>query len=124
LQMDGPPAEVTRAYQQFVVHGAPVDDPTAQATFQPDIVQLTEDDQVVRSLAAEHRHVYLGKGWYDLEAYSGDIFRWAQPEAEFVMTRAVPGRDRLVLDIEPGPSAGPPPVPVRVIDAQGDPVLD
>jgi ABC-type polysaccharide/polyol phosphate transport system ATPase subunit len=77
-QMVGPASEVTRAYQQFVVHGAP----TASVQ-QPDVDRLA-----------------LGEGWYPLEAYDGEVFRWAAQEAELVIPEPPATRRELLLDLD------------------------
>jgi hypothetical protein len=55
----------------------------------------------------------LGRGWHPLEAYGGEVFRWAGHEAELVVGATSAGRD-LLLEVEPGPAAGPLPATVRV----------
>src|SRR5207302_3592957 len=76
VQMDGDPAEVTRAYQQFVVHGG------VQVSLETEASASKE--QMPRMLSDEPR-IYLGSGWCALEAYAGEIFRWAQGDAEVLV---------------------------------------
>jgi hypothetical protein len=81
-------------------------DPVADA--HPDIVDATAN-------------VRLGKGWYDVETYQGQTFRWVSNDAEIVfMTSA---SRTLNLDLEPG-SQGPhgEPLVIRVLDGAGDEV--
>jgi ABC-type polysaccharide/polyol phosphate transport system ATPase subunit len=90
VHLDGAPGAVTAAYTQFMVHGGnevartethavPAADPTADA---PDLA--------------------LGQGWYPLEAYGGDVFRWASGSAELVLTSSS-AEQNLLLDVEPAP---------------------
>lgn len=77
-QMVGPASEVTRAYQQFVVHGN-------SAPTRP---------------AAPSDRLALGEGWYPLEAYDGEVFRWAAPQAELVIPEPPPQTRDLLLDLD------------------------
>jgi ABC-type polysaccharide/polyol phosphate transport system ATPase subunit len=82
MQMLGSASEVTRAYQQFVVHGA------APA---PGAVPLG---------GGQANRVALGEGWYPLEAFEGSVFRWAAPEAEIVIPRPASRARELLLDLD------------------------
>jgi hypothetical protein len=55
----------------------------------------------------------VAQGWYPLETFGGEIFRWAGPEA---IIEAQPGAhvDAVVLDIEPGPGVGVGPLKLKV----------
>jgi len=44
-----------------------------------------------------------GRGWYPLERYFGETFRWVSKDAELVIHSAKAGLRTLVLDIESGP---------------------
>jgi ABC-type polysaccharide/polyol phosphate transport system ATPase subunit len=82
MQMLGVASEVTRAYQQFVVHGAaPAPSAAPGAHAQPD-------------------RLALGSGWYPLEAFDGEVFRWAAPEAEIVIPEPRPIARELLLDLD------------------------
>jgi ABC-type polysaccharide/polyol phosphate transport system ATPase subunit len=96
VQMDGDPTEVTRAYQQFVVHGDVVEPALAAAPAAP---------ETGLSLATGEARISIGSGWLDLEAYAGEVFRWASGDAEIVVSTAGAPEDELLLDLEPGPSA-------------------
>ena len=47
-----------------------------------------------------------GFGWYGLESFRGEIFRWARQDAELVVRRGPGGEARLAMHIEPGPEVG------------------
>lgn len=107
IQMDGAPSDVTRAYQQFVVHGA-LEQPIAREEGQ--VAEIESDSSTASRL-------FVGSGWGELEAFGGEIFRWAGPEATLVLSD--PGRTarELLLDLEPGPSAGG--LPLRILATGG-----
>ena len=112
LQMDGDPQEVTRAYQQFVVHGGvqavPIEPP-----------EVIEPEPVG---SVESAPIFLSGSWCDLEAYGGDVFRWADGDAEIIMPPSEGSGRELLLDIEPGPGAGPLPARIDVTDAHDTPL--
>jgi ABC-type polysaccharide/polyol phosphate transport system ATPase subunit len=89
VQMLGQPSEVTRAYQQFVIHGAAGQDGGQSLP--------TVDD----AAANRSEDLALGAGWYPLEAYGGEIFRWAAHEAEIVLSPPASVDRQLVLDVQP-----------------------
>jgi ABC-type polysaccharide/polyol phosphate transport system ATPase subunit len=97
VQADGAPLAVTRAYQQFVVHGesAPLLVPAPPPSGPSD-----------RLVEAPSELVYLGTGWHPLEAYAGEVFRWAGTEAHLIIPRSSGASRELLLELEPGPSAG------------------
>jgi ABC-type polysaccharide/polyol phosphate transport system ATPase subunit len=105
IQMDGPPAEVTRAYQQFVVRGAAAAEP--EATPAPS------------SAVDSEPQLSLGRGWYPLEAFRGEVFRWASPEAELLVASPAEDGDELLLDVEPVLSNGSSHAPLEITDAAG-----
>jgi ABC-type polysaccharide/polyol phosphate transport system ATPase subunit len=112
VQMDGEPNAVTRAYQQFVVRAevessAVIDTPGAARSVG------SSDDRA-------RPEVYAGKGWYRLEAYQGHVFRWARQSAEMIVRPSGTEARVLLLDLEPGPSAGPVPVTLDIVPSGGN----
>jgi Wzt C-terminal domain len=85
--MDGAPSDVTRAYQQFVVHGS------AQPP-QP---------RRARPAVGPQPAVALGAGWYPLEAYGGEVFRWGSPAAELILDSTAEVTGELLLDLGAAP---------------------
>src|SRR5262249_41584115 len=78
VQTDGEPSAVTRAYQQFVVR-AEVESAALAGTAVG--VRAVVGAERVASTAPD---VYAGHGWYRLEAYQGNVFRWARQTAEVI----------------------------------------
>jgi ABC-type polysaccharide/polyol phosphate transport system ATPase subunit len=106
VQMDGLAAEVTRAYEEFMVRGTPA--ALAPAQSGPE-AELAEDGA---------GGLVLGGGWYALEAFGGEVFRWTSPAAELIVTQMpAPGRE-LVLDVEVPGTGGEDPV-LEVADDAG-----
>lgn len=65
--------------------------------------------------------LHLGQGWEAYETYGGETFRWSAASAELVLSRGVTdGIANVVLDVEPGPSHGPRPLELEVLDADGN----
>jgi hypothetical protein len=58
--------------------------------------------------------VTLGQGWYPIERFGVDLFRWVNNDAVFTTTG-----NRLVTEVEPGAGMGGKPLPLRVLDASG-----
>jgi hypothetical protein len=80
-----------------------------------------KDDDVVS--AAEGMAV--GKGWYPLERFNGERFRWAGPEA-IIQIDASAALEAVKLDIEPGPGVDFGPLKINVFagnDAKGHIVI-
>ena len=65
--------------------------------------------------------ILLGKGWLPLERYgSNEVFRWAREEAE-VLLKTPPGQvAALLVDVEPGPSAGAEPVDLEIAAGENE----
>ena len=114
VQQDGPPGDVTSSYIQFMVHGGsevPADPIPAVVT-----AETTESEP---SPVGEGGPLFLGHGWHALEAYAGDVFRWADAMAEVVVAGSARPR-QLRLDIEPA-SVGSEPVVLCVDTGLGPP---
>ncbi|MBZ5609135.1 MAG: hypothetical protein LAP38_12810 [Acidobacteriia bacterium] len=69
-------------------------------------------------VAAPATGLRLGAGWYELESFQGEHYRWIAPEADIVCQKPA-GTFRLAMDIETGPSAGADPVTVEIADTAG-----
>jgi ABC-type polysaccharide/polyol phosphate transport system ATPase subunit len=94
VQQDGPPADVTSSYIQFMVHG----ETELSAETTPSVVAadaMESDPPPV----GEGGALFLGHGWHALEAYAGSVFRWADAMAEIIVEgRAEPRQLRLELE--------------------------
>jgi ABC-type polysaccharide/polyol phosphate transport system ATPase subunit len=117
VQMDGDPAEVTRAYQQFVVHGG------LQAGEEPE-PEPDPGADLDLGLTSGEAKIHLGAGWCELEAYAGEVFRWTEGAADVFVSRAGGSGHELLLDLEPGPSAGALPARLVVLDARQLPLAE
>ncbi len=60
----------------------------------------------------------LGSGWYPLETFNGETFRWAGNDAKITIDDAG-GTKTLVLEVEPGPGVGSKPFVLRVLNDAG-----
>ena len=63
--------------------------------------------------------VRLGAGWYPVERYKGQTFRWMDGDGHVFVGAAGAGRAVLRLLVEPGPSVGAPSAPLTVRDRRG-----
>jgi hypothetical protein len=62
----------------------------------------------------------IGSGWYSLEHFGGDTFRWVDSDAVIRIGRTTPGRSRqLRLTVEPGPGMGGRPCHLHLVDSGG-----
>jgi ABC-type polysaccharide/polyol phosphate transport system ATPase subunit len=105
VQLDGLPEDVTRAYVQFMVGGSS-DVPAMIGSGQPltaTRAPSSADSATGPNLFTDPQQgLYVGQGWYPLEAHGGDVFRWSQGESKLILD--VNGSERrLFLDVEPGP---------------------
>lgn len=62
--------------------------------------------------------VKLGSGWYPLETFNGETFRWAGNDAKIAVNDPV-GMKTLLLEAEPGPGVSSKPFVLRVLDDAG-----
>jgi hypothetical protein len=58
----------------------------------------------------------LTNGWYTLEEYGGETFRWVNNDAEIALQN---GGITLSMELEPGPGAGGLPLLLNIIDSEG-----
>ncbi|MBV8714146.1 MAG: ABC transporter ATP-binding protein, partial [Chloroflexi bacterium] len=99
VQADGAPRAVTSAYLQFMLHGG-----ATQLSEAADRQSTAADPAKSANLVPPRME--LGRGWQPLEAYGGDVFRWADGVAEIVIKSQSSNVGDLVLELEPGPIAG------------------
>jgi ABC-type polysaccharide/polyol phosphate transport system ATPase subunit len=95
VQQDGPPADVTSSYIQFMVHGE-----TDVSADPASIAAGTDSVESEPPPVGDGGHVFLGNGWHALEAYAGDVFRWADAMAEIIVEGSAEPR-QLRLELEP-----------------------
>src|SRR5207244_1523153 len=79
VQMDGPAQSVTSAYVQYMVQSAQ-DMPSL--VIGPPPARDADLSVPQDAPGADSPRLWLGAGWYPLEAYGGDVFRWADTVAE------------------------------------------
>ncbi len=61
----------------------------------------------------------LGSGWYPLESFGGERFRWVNNDAQITLTSAQPRPFTIEADVEPGPSLGGSPLSITVRGQNG-----
>jgi ABC-type polysaccharide/polyol phosphate transport system ATPase subunit len=99
VQLDGAPLDVTTAYVQFMIHGG-IQPLLVGPTEQPPVSSAALVDASRPTQQQAQRDIWLGQGWYPLEAYAGQIFRWAKNVADLV-AEPCPYARELVLELEP-----------------------
>ncbi len=114
VQQDGLPADVTSSYIQFMVHG----ESEVSADPIPSVVSA-ETLESEPPPVGQGGPMFLGHGWHALEAYAGDVFRWADAMAEIVVEGSAEPR-QLRLEIEPA-AVGSVPVVLCVDTGLGPP---
>lgn len=65
----------------------------------------TSQPSAPKDIASTADGVHLGGGWYPLELYEGQTFRWVDNDAE-ITACPVAGHAKIALELEPGPSLG------------------
>jgi hypothetical protein len=61
--------------------------------------------------------VQIAKGWYPLEVFKGEKFRWVDNDARFVLSS--PSRvGKILVDLQPGPGMGSEPLVIKVLDSE------
>jgi hypothetical protein len=60
----------------------------------------------------------LGSGWYPLETFNGETFRWAGEDAKIAIAESTATKS-LLLEIEPGPGVNSKPFTLRVLNETG-----
>jgi hypothetical protein len=75
-------------------------------------------ENLPNDIARPDSGIYFGAGWFEVELYVADHFRWIENDAELFL-RVPPGGGLLGLEVEPGPGVGPPPQPLQILDHDG-----
>jgi hypothetical protein len=79
-----------------------------KVTFMPALIDVLAPDAGAK----------LGSGWYPLETFNGETFRWAGNDAKITLN--APGEAKqLMLEIEPGPGVNSKPFVLRVLNDAG-----
>ncbi len=117
ISLELPPAEP--AVRKLVLHieggGRPAPNDTRVLNFR--VFKITFMPALVDVLAPEVG-AKLGPGWYPLETFNGETFRWAGNDAK--ITIDVPGTAKnLLLELEPGPGVNSKPFVLRVLNDAG-----
>jgi hypothetical protein len=73
----------------------------------------------VEDIAAEESGVFFDQGWFPVERYFGQLFRWVEDNAEVVVEPPGEHAHTLTFDLEPGPGVGFKPFVLQVLDAAG-----
>jgi hypothetical protein len=60
----------------------------------------------------------VGAGWYLLERQGTELFRWADNDAEVVVTALSVAKQQVRLELEPGPGLDGAPLDLEVLDAE------
>lgn len=63
--------------------------------------------------------LFVGNGWHPLETFDGKTFRWAENDAQIVVTAPSGTKRRVQFAVEAGPGLGPTPLALEVIDDSG-----
>lgn len=61
----------------------------------------------------------LGEGWYELEKWRGETFRWVNNDAAITARAAQAGDYKLALELEPGPGVDSKAFLLKVLDSGG-----
>lgn len=78
----------------------------------------TSQSQAPKDIASSTDGVHLGSGWYPLEQYGGETFRWVDNNAE-ITACPTGGHAKVALELEPGPSLGTKKMTLFVRSGQG-----
>jgi hypothetical protein len=74
-------------------------------------------------ISAPESGVYFGAGWFEVETYTTERFRWIRDEAE-VFLKVPEGGGVLALDLEPGPGVGTLPQRLLVLADSGNTIAE
>jgi hypothetical protein len=72
-----------------------------------------------QDIVAPSEGIRFGSGWYPVERYDSEPFRWMREEAEVLLDRPRSAEPRLWMDVDAGPSAKGGVLSVEVVDAGG-----
>ncbi len=117
ISLELPAAEP--AVRKLVLHveggGRPAPNDTRVLNFR--VFKVTYMPALVDVLAPE-AGAKLGPGWYPLETFNGETFRWAGNDAKIAIEN--PGTAKnLLLELEPGPGVNSKPFVLRVLNDSG-----
>ncbi len=65
----------------------------------------------------------LGSGWYPLETFNGETFRWASNDAKIKISEH-DGTESFLIQLEPGPGVGSKPFVLRVLNDAGSQITE
>ena len=71
------------------------------------------------NLSIQNDAITIGQGWYPVESYMQQTFRWVANDAQLIIRTPTGTRRTMSLDIEPGPGVGLQPFTLHVLDEQG-----
>jgi hypothetical protein len=81
------------------------------------------DSEGVRKLESEDivapEGIRLGPGWYSVERYENDAFRWMAEQSEIIFDKPRDPETSLLMEVETGPSAPAGAVTFEVVDRDG-----
>ncbi len=63
--------------------------------------------------------LFIGHGWYPIETFAGETFRWVNNDAEIVVTAPSGNQQQLNVELEPGPGLASQPFELQVLDKEG-----
>ncbi len=69
--------------------------------------------------ALDKARIAFGDGWYPLETYEGETFRWANNDAQIVLRAPTSDTSTMQLDVEPGPGEKSAQGTLRLLDGAG-----
>ncbi len=95
-------------FMQYSSWMKPYEVPTAQAT------------DIVESMS----RVRLGNGWYPLETYKGQTFRWVNNDAEIMVRGSDAGAEIVNVQLEPGALPEGQPLNLQVLGMEGRSVAE
>jgi hypothetical protein len=90
---------------------------TAEGDFEraPNGLRKLEEEDVT----APGEGIRFGAGWYSVERYEKEPFRWMAAEAEIIFERPHDAESVLLMDVDAGPSARGAVLSVEVVDRDG-----
>ncbi len=90
-----------------------------QQNANPDIGPISSLQVLYNNNALPDDGLFVGHGWYTLETFAGDTFRWVNNDAELVVTSPTGQRNQLRMSLESGPGLAGQPFELRVLDETG-----
>lgn len=80
---------------------------------------LARHDLAYSSRSIGSDEITTGQGWYPIEYYRQQTFRWVENDAELIIHAPTGTRRTLSLELEPGPGLGLHPFTLKVLDDRG-----